>query len=349
MIKILFSALFILATSLSSYCQAGQVNAFIYHRFDEARYPSTNISAYIFKQQLDYLKQQNLEVISLGETATRLAGGEDLPAHAVALCVDDSFRSFYDVAMPIIRQYGFPVTLFVNTDAVGTSGYLNWDELRELAAEGVEIGNHTATHDYLVELQPGETHLQWKLRIQADIRRAQSEFDKHLGFQPILFAYPFGEYSEELVDIIEKLGFIAAFAQQSGVISQLSHHYILPRFPMGGPFATFNGFKDKLSMQPLPVTEEYPLESVLERNPPVLMLKVSGATIDPRRFNCFVQGDNSCRVDVDEEKGSGWYQVVAKQPLTGRRNKYTVTVQTKEGGWLWYSHPWVKADRPALQ
>lgn len=346
MFKSLFLIGLMLTTIFVSQGYSEQVNAFIYHRFDETRYPSTNISAEIFTQQLDYIKKQNVKVISLDEVATRLVTGKDLPGHAVSFSVDDAFRSFYDVGMPIIRRYGYPVTLFVNTDAVGTSGYLNWDELKELAVEGVEIGNHTANHAYLVELQPGETSQQWEKRIRDDIVKAQQQFDQHLGFKPTLFAYPFGEYSTGIVEIIKDLGFKAAFAQQSGVIYPEHNRYILPRFPMGGPYATLKSFRTKLAMQPLVVTAEEPFDPVIQDNPPVLQLQIQGKQIDPRRFNCFVQGENRCWVEADEANKPGEYRVVAEKPLTGRRNKYTLTLQSVQGGWLWYSHLWVNAKNP---
>ncbi len=339
--------LFVLLAVSSSY--AGQVTSFIYHRFDETRYPSTNISTDIFTQQLDYVSASKIEIMSLGEVADRLAKGEKLPDHAISFCVDDAFRSFSEAGMPIIRRYNLPVTLFVNTDSVGTPGYLNWDELKQLAEEGVEIGNHTASHAYLVELKNNESLQQWEERIRTDIEKAQSQFEKHLGFKPTLFAYPYGEYSDRVVDVIKSLGFNAAFAQQSGVIYDQSDRFILPRFPMGGPFATLKGFKNKLAMGPLTVSAADPADPVIIDNPPVLHFQVAGKEINAQRFNCFVQGDNRCRVTKDEQKGTGWYQITAEKPLTGRRNKYTVTLQSAEGQWLWYSHLWVNAKNPAIK
>jgi len=348
MLKTLFIvALLLILPLLSQSYAAGQVNAFIYHRFDESRYPSTNISAAIFTQQLEYVTKQGLDIISLGEIARRLSLGENLPAKAVSFCVDDAFRSLYDVGMPLMRKYEIPLTLFVNSAAVGTPGYLDWQELRALVAEGVEIGNHTDTHAYLVELQPDETYVQWNQRIRQDILKAQQKFEKELGITPTLFAYPYGEYSADVVAIIKDLGFVAAFAQQSGVIHSAHNRYILPRFPMGGPFATLAGFKNKLVMQPLLVSNEKPFDPVIEDNPPVLHLQIVGQPIATRQFNCFVQGENRCWVEADGDNRPGWYQVLAEHPLTGRRNKYTLTVQSKDGEWLWYSHPWVNARNPA--
>ena len=346
MFKCLSCIILLLLLPMLSQVYAGQVNTFIYHRFDETRYPSTNISTDIFTQQLEYVKKENVEIIPLGEVVNRLSSGEDLPEHAVSFCVDDAFRSLYDVGMPIFRKYGIPLTLFVNTAAVGTHGYLSWKELKSLADEGVEIGNHTDTHAYLVELKSAETASQWKQRIREDILRAQKLFQKNLGSKPRLFAYPYGEYSPAVVEIVKSLGFTAAFAQQSGVIYSAHNLFNLPRFPMGGPYATLAGFKTKLAMQPLPVPKVEPFDAVIRSNPPVLHLRIAGKKINPKQINCFAQGENRCWVETDTERGDGWYRVVAEQPLTGRRNKYTLTLQSSNGGWLWYSHPWINAKNP---
>lgn len=343
---IVFVLIFLLLMTAGQQLWAGQVASFIYHRFDETRYPSTNISAEIFTQQLAVLKEQNYQVLSLGEVARRLAAGEALPDMGAAICIDDAFSSFAAVAMPIIREYGFPVTLFVNTDAVSTQGYLSWDELKQLYAEGVEIGNHTATHDYLVELQEGETLSSWKLRVKQDIEQAKNLYAKHLGQVPQIFAYPYGEYNPELMQILEEMGFVAAFAQQSGIIHSHSSRFALPRFPMGGPYATLSGFKNKLSMKPLIVAEENPVSPLVINNPPVLRLRITDPGADLRKINCFAQGENSCTAEPIAEQ-PGWFQVRADKPLTGRRNKYTLTVQGKQGSWHWYSHLWVQAKIPA--
>lgn len=338
-----FVALLLVMSLLAGVSWAG-ANIFLYHRFDEAKYSSTNIDIDVFAQQLAYLQENNYRVLSLREIVRRLKMGEALPEKCAALSVDDSFQSFKEKAMPLLRKYQYPVTLFVNSDAVGARGYLGWKELRELVLEGVEIGNHSHSHDHLIDLREGETRETWRERVSADIDKAQLLFEKHLKVTPELLAYPYGEYSVELMAIAEDLGFAAAFCQQSGVIHEKSHLMNLPRFPMGGPYATLKGFKDKLLMEPLVVTEEDPIDAVVAgENPPVLKVRIDPREADLGRINCFVQGDNSCKaVAVDGDPGL--FIVRAEKPLTGRRNKYTLTApRIKGSGWHWYSHLWVKS------
>ena len=318
---------------------AGQVNVFIYHRFGEQKYPSTNISPEVFTSHLEHLKQSESEVRSLHEIVSLLKNNQQLPAKVAVLTVDDAFTTFLSNGMPIIRQYGFPVTLFVNTDSVGTRGYLNWDELRALVKEGVVIGNHSATHDYLIEKKIDETADMWRDRVKSDILRAQSAFKKELDLTPTMFAYPYGEFSPELVAIVQELGFDAAISQQSGVIDETTDLFTIPRFPMGGGYATLKQFRSKLSMSRLNVDFLEPVNPVLKDNPPTIRVRIDTDRFDVRRLQGFVQGNNS--LEIEKIAGSeADFIIRAEKPLTGRRNKYTLTAPLKKGGWGWFSQPW---------
>jgi peptidoglycan/xylan/chitin deacetylase (PgdA/CDA1 family) len=345
-LRVLFVCLTLVLTSFCSSAFAGQVNVFIYHRFDEARYPSTNISAAVFRQQLEYLRASGTEVIAAAEMVRLLRTGESLPEHAAAITIDDAFSSFYEVAAPILREYGFPATLFVNTDSVGATGYMTWDQIREVVGQGIAIGHHTAAHPYLIEKEDNETDEGWHKRILKDLSRAQQAFIKETGIDPKLFAHTYGEYTPELIDLVKDFGFVGAFAQQSGVVWEGDNRFALPRFPMGGPFATYEGFLSKLKMKPLEVVEVVSADPVIRlENPPLLRLKLKNPADAKRHFNCFAQGDNSCAVRPVEGV-DGWIEVQAQKPLQGRRNKYTLTMQPASGGWAWYSHLWVNAANP---
>ncbi len=326
---------------------AADINVFIYHRFDESRYPSTNIATEIFARQLSYLHENQYQVLPLSQIARMVRAGEELPDRTVGLCVDDAFTSFAQQALPLLQKYSFPATLFVNTDAVGQPGYLDWQELKDLLGQGIEIGNHTASHAYQVEMEEGETGVEWQARIRADIERSKRELKLNLGVEPEIFAYTYGEYSPALIEIIRAAGFKAAFAQQSGVIHTGADIWALPRFPMGGPYANLEGFERKLKMSALRVREVSPKDPVVrEENPPELRLVLVDEALARGQLNCFAQGGNQCRVEADPQRKGGVI-VRGDGPLKGRRNKYTLTALGRDGRWLWFSHLWINARRPA--
>lgn len=326
---------------------ANHAAAFLYHRFGDGRYPSTNISLADFRAHLQVLKEEGYQVITLGELVERLASGRGVPERTAALSVDDVYRSFLDGALPLLREFNYPATLFISSSLVGGDDYLTWPEIDRLAAEGFEIGNHSARHDYLLDREPGESRQAWRARVKQDLATSQEDFERQLGFQPELFAYPYGEYNPELMELVRDRGFRAAFGQQSGVISAGQDRFALPRFPMAGPYTDPEKFKAKLEMRPLPVEVLEPAATVLEpplENPPLLKLRIDLSGLNPQSLRCFVDGQPECSLSRVSEKDV--YQVRAGHPLEGRRSKYTVTASDPSGRqWFWFSRLWVSPRR----
>jgi len=249
--------------------------------------------------------------------------------------------------MPLLRRFGYPASLFVSSGSVGREGFLSWDELKSLSQEGIEIGSHSASHLYLVERISGETTPQWLERVRSDVLAAQNSFQKELGQSPRLFSYPYGEYSPEIVDLIESLGFAGAVGQHSGVVCGAGELFTLPRFPMGGPYASPESFTSKLKMKALPVKVISPRSPLVgEENPPLLRITIDDHNIDLRRLRCFVSGQADGRIRVDPSQEDG-YLVQAEKPLTSRRTKYTLTAPSKDGKhWYWFSQLWIRTGIP---
>ena len=106
------------------------------------------------------------------------------------LTIDDGLLSFYENAWPILNKKNIPFILFVNTREVGAYNYMNWDQILELHnSKNVEIGNHSHSHEYLVDEDSNF--------IRKDILRSIEIFNDKLGKNSDFFSYPFGEYSLE--------------------------------------------------------------------------------------------------------------------------------------------------------
>jgi peptidoglycan/xylan/chitin deacetylase (PgdA/CDA1 family) len=255
-----------------------------------------------------------------------------LPPKAVVLTVDDAYSTFKTGAMPILRQYGFPVTLFVNTDSVGNKDSLDWNELRQLVKEGVEIGNHTATHRSLTERFANEGAASYRQRLQADLDRAQQVLIRELGVVPQLFAYPYGEYSHLAQEVVKEYGFLAAFAQHSGVIGVNDPLYALARTPLTGTYATLAQMQQKLALRPLSVKIIAPADTVLGReNPPTLILEVLDPQLDLNRLRLFVNGQPGGTVLRDPQHARRII-VRADKALGAGRSRYILTAPGREAG-----------------
>ncbi|NLC70064.1 MAG: polysaccharide deacetylase family protein [Desulfuromonadaceae bacterium] len=342
---LLFILFFLLVAETSA---AGWVNIFVYHRFGDSRYPSTNISLDDFAAHLEILKQEKVVVLPLGEVVRRLRSNSLLPERCAVLTVDDGYDTFLSGAMPLLRRYGFPATLFVSTGSIGKTGYLTWRDLTSLAAEGIEIGNHTHGHDYLVDRRENESEEEWLKRIEKDIACAQTLFRKNLGIEPRLFSYPFGEYVPEVVDLLVRCGFSGAVVQHSGTVDQATDPFLIPRFAMGASYGNPDNFLIKLRMRPLPVTVIDPPSPLLgSDNPPSLQLQITSSDADLSRLRCYVGG----RESVVIQKVPGFPErrlILAGKPLTSRRTTYVLTAPSRDGKeWYWFSHLWIKKGRVA--
>jgi len=318
------------------------VPCFAYHRFGDNRYPSTNIPLDVFESQLQYLSRNDYVVLTLGQTLARIRSGEGIADKSVVLTVDDGYASFLSGAMPLLREYGFSATLFVQTGNVDDPGYLGWNELRRLQSKGIEIGNHSASHAHFLNMSK-DRRLE---RFRKDVRQAQQKFASELGEAPDLFSYPFGEYTPGMQEVIRDMGFTAAAAQKSGVMHAGGDCYALPRFPMGGPYATLDGFRSKAGMRPLKVRREEPESPIVTTNPPTLTLDLEAKPVDLSQVQCFVAGSRDCSIKRNKEDPSR-IRVQAGRKLTQRRTLYTITAPSSKGSrWHWYSYLWV---RPEIQ
>lgn len=343
-LRCLFGVLLMLLLLPATAPAADHATVFIYHRFGDSRYPSTNTSLADFRAHLDTLKAGGYAVLPLAEIVEHLRRGTPLPERCVAITVDDAFRSFLRGAMPLLREYDYPATLFVNSGEMDGPDYLTWEELRRLAKDNIEIGNHSAAHDYLLDRRPGESQAAWRQRAVNSIRRAQEELTARLGRAPRLFAYPYGEFSRELIDVVRELGFVAAVGQQSGVVGRGQELFALPRFPAAGSYGPVKEFRDRLRFRDLPLQVQSPQDTLIVGvNPPVWRIKLDPAVVNLRTLRCYVPGQSPARV-VTVDAAAGIYEVRAALPLSGRRSKYTLTATDRQENWMWFSQLWVRPE-----
>ena len=121
----------------------------MYHRFNENKYPSTNIDMDIFKKHIQIIKDQNFKFINLEDFKENFDIRKN--EKKILLTVDDGFKSFYDNAWPFLKENKIPFILFISTEPVGKTGYMNWEQIKEIEKENFAyIGNHSHSHEYLI-------------------------------------------------------------------------------------------------------------------------------------------------------------------------------------------------------
>jgi peptidoglycan/xylan/chitin deacetylase (PgdA/CDA1 family) len=301
-----------------------------YHRFGEPNYPSTNIKSEQFEGHLEELTSGRYKLLPLPEIIRAFRNREHLPPRAVAVTIDDAYRSIYDVAWPKFRRAGLPLPIFVSPAFLdgGSESYMTWDQLRELAAAGVTIGGHTLSHPHLPELSDNE--------LANEIDRAIQRFVAELGYRPTLFAYPYGEYGMREKAAVQKAGYEAAFGQQSGVAASTLDLFELPRFSMSESYGGLERLKLVANALPIPVRDVTPKELVLREgsNPPDFGFTIATKISNIDRLACFAS--NQSKPARIERLGPNRFEIRLDDPFRPPRGRINCTIPTKDGRWRWF-------------
>ncbi|GAB4355435.1 MAG: polysaccharide deacetylase family protein [Gammaproteobacteria bacterium] len=315
---------------------------FMYHRFGEDRYPSTSVRIDQFEAHLGHLKMHNYQVWPLERIVQYRKARRAIPDKVVAITIDDAYLSVYESAYPRLKALGWPFTVFVSTEPVDRrlKGFMNWDQMREMARNGARFANHGVTHSHLLKRLPGEDEAAWRARMRWELEEAQRRLEAELDVTERLFAYPYGEYDEALAALVRERDFVG-FGQQSGPIGPRADLRALPRFPMAEPYADLAGFRQKLHTLEMPVLRAEPWDPLRrQRDRPRLELTLSSSLKRADEVRCYVSGQGLAEVAwLDESKTR--LRVEARERLPLGRSRYNCTVPGPEGRYYWYSHPWL--------
>ncbi len=310
----------------------------MYHRFDEKKYPSTNIQLDVFKEQLKIIENQGIRFVHPKNFKEDLS--KNKKERKVLLTIDDGLLSFYENAWPILREKKIPFILFVNTREVGSFNYMNWDQILEIQkTDQAEIGNHSHSHEYLVD-ESAEI-------IKDDILKSIEIFKKKLGKNSDFFSYPFGEYSEEFKKIIKDLGFNYAFGQHSGVIDETKDLWELPRFPINEKYGELNRFKTLMKTLPLKYKIILPEDKYLlqSKNPPSIKIFFEENINNLEQINCFSNEGNKWRNSKISFIEKNALKIDIMEKFVGERGRINCSLKEIDGFWRWLGIQFVVSDK----
>ena len=310
----------------------------MYHRFEENKYPSTNIKINDFKEHLRILEENQMSFVNPKNFENELKNNKK--KRKILLTIDDGFSSFYENAWPILKEKKIPFILFVSTREVGAFNYMTWDQIREIDKnEFVEIGNHSHSHEYLADEN--------KELILADIKKSISIFKKELGKNSTFFSYPFGEYSLEFKDIIKSLGFKYALGQHSGVMDETKDFYEFPRFPINEKYGEIKRFNSIIKTLPFKYKNISPNEKYLlqNENPPTVKIEFYGNIKNLRSLGCYSNEGNKWRQSDIKFDNENLLTIKISEKFVGERGRINCSLRDPSGFWRWLGLQYVISDK----
>lgn len=316
------TAVLSLIISLAEFARSGQATILLYHRFGDERYPSTSVSLEDFYRQMKYLKDNGYRVIPLSRLVEMLEKREEIPDKTVVITIDDGYRTTMK-AFEILKEFGYPFTVFLYMEAVGRyPDFLTLEDIREMEKYGkAEFENHSYSHrafGFDVDLK----------RFLEDLEKSESRFVKIFGRKPTMYAFPYGFYNLALIEILRQKGYRAVFTQDPGNVDNSSDLFRLSRQAIVGSWSKMEHFVKKLRRENLPLKGLFPEPGFLESNPPP---RIGGELRDPAHYS-------DCRIYVSElgwrlaEKDGSKVFIKQSKPLKSRWNRIGVKCRNKKTG-----------------
>ena len=317
----------VVATGGAAAIAADSAVLVMYHRFGEDKYPSTSVTLAQLEAHIEHLTGGGYTVLPVPEILAAIDAGRPLPERTVGITVDDATRSTFVEAWPRLEEAGMPFTVFVSTDPVdeGHAGIMSWDELRELVAAGVTIGNHSAAHGHMWQADADAN--------RADLLHAQRRLQEELGVKPTLFAYPYGEWNGAVRALVAELGFAAAFGQHSGVVAAHSDRLNLPRFALNASYGAIDRFGLIVDTVPLGARAVTPADQILAENPPAVGFTIEPPLANPGSLACYPSGGVAAAL---EHREGGRVEVQFDGPFPSGRVRLNCTAPAGGGRWHWF-------------
>lgn len=229
--------------------QTAQTIIFCYHRLvDKVRYPGTEITPAMFEQQMKMLKDRGITVIGLQDLLAWKRGEKNIPPRCAVITFDDGWKSQYEVAWPILKKLGYPITLFLYTEGIagaslGGGQAITWEMLGDMRDNGVDIEAHSATHQDLREghtvmiVEPDRKRTKKKLTgaeyeqwVQNEVVGCKTLLEQRLAIKINCFAVPFGNYNDHVKELARNAGYEAMFTVYGQPITWTSPMDALGRY-----------------------------------------------------------------------------------------------------------------------
>lgn len=290
------------------------------------------ISREEFLRQIRYLTATGYNIIPLGDLVRYYRGEiETLPERAVVITVDDGWKCTYDVIYKELSRLDIPFTAFLYPKYIIGGNYsLTWDQVREMAQNGVDIQSHTLSHGYLTRHESGQgsNYASWLMN---ELKESKRILEEKTGKQVDVLAYPYGAYDGVVKAATEKAGYSAALTCNFGSVADDTDPFLLHRVVIEAT-TTFDQFRRYLGAGKLEVTDISPSPG-RKWNPayPVVGARIlDPKSIDPASVQMTLLDGAEVPFFYDPRDGS--ISLVLKEGMPAREQSVLVWAEHFENG-----------------
>lgn len=313
----------------------------VYHHVSHKTPATTSVTPEQFKQHLNYLEENNFNVISLTDLLNAIEQKKILPARTIAMSFDDAYISVFKTAYPLLKERNWPFSVFVASHAIdrGYSHFMTWDQLRELSKYGAQIGGHTASHAHLARRENTQSQADWLKSVTQEIDLGNLRIESEIGKPVTAFAYPYGEFNTTLKELLKQRK-LYGLAQHSGAVGPLTDRQAIPRYPLAQGYANIDRFKQITHSKALPVLKIIAGTRVRTAGDTTgnLILQLQKGDYQINNLACYSATGNKLTTTKND------LLITLKLPtFSPGRNKVNCTAPSASttGVYYWFSHQWL--------
>ncbi len=215
--------------------KAAVVSILGYHDFKERGGEAMVISAEKFRQQMQFIKDSKIPVIPLEDLVAWQAGRKNIPQECFVITMDDGWEGVYRHAWPVLKEFGFPFTVYLYKNYVNIGGRsLSWAQIREMMASGLcTVGSHSVSHESMTARKgrDDEAYHEW---LRHELVASKEFLEKNLGITCVSFAYPYGNYNAAIRDLGIAAGYTSLVTVNGSKVRWDTHPGDLGRFIIHG-------------------------------------------------------------------------------------------------------------------
>lgn len=224
-----------LRTSASTADDDGvRVSILGYHDFSRTlKETEMRINTDKFRRQMQALKDQGIPVVSMGDFQAWKRGEKSLPPRVALITIDDGWLSVYTDAFPILKEFGYPFTLFLYTKYIDVGGKsMSSKMIKEMQAHGATIGCHSHTHPYpgTVRKYKAKGVDAYKAFLDSEMLQSKKKLESDYSQKVTTYCYPGGFHTPEMFDFARTHQYQHLFTVLPGKIKRNTDDMTLPRY-----------------------------------------------------------------------------------------------------------------------
>lgn len=223
--QILFcAAILLLVLTIPAIAAVQTVPVILYHRLGTVIHP-LYLSPERFENQMKALKEAGYTTLTLKQYEDFVVGAvSELPEKPILITFDDGDIDNYEVAFPVLKNYGMKATFFIPTAYLDQADKLTSSQVLEMHHAGMSFGSHTVTHRRLANLNEAE--------LCKELEQSKQTLEDLLQNPVNSIAYPGGSYNETVMLLVKKFSYKAGFSTLSGQNSRSTPPLLMKRIPI---------------------------------------------------------------------------------------------------------------------